>query len=168
MKRLKLETIIARLKRHRPLNALDLLLKCKLPLEFVGDGQFRNVFRISGTPYIVKVPKIAGGGQDVGHSRREINALKYLSKPKYVAIHPYLPTFHFSNRNTGIVLTDLCTWASYAKYYDTVKEIAEWSEDHGFYEADVDHDKFDNYGVLDGQLKILDLGCFVSGGGSNC
>lgn len=82
MKRLTLETIVKRLKRYRPLNAHDVLVDCKLPLEFI-------------------------------------------------------------------------------------KEIDEWCEDNGFIEADVDHRKMDNYGMLGKQLKILDLGCFVSGG-SNC
>lgn len=163
MKRLTLETIVKRLKRYRPLNAHDVLVDCKLPLEFINDGQFRNVFRISGTKYVIKVPKLGGAR----HSAREIAALRYLQRPEYFAIQPYLPEFHFSNRNTGLILTDLCTWASFAKNFDTIKEIDEWCEDNGFIEADVDHRKMDNYGMLGKQLKILDLGCFVSGG-SNC
>lgn len=163
MKRLTLEKIIKSLKYHRPLNAVDVLVDCKIPLEFLGDGQFRNVFRVTGTKFVIKVPKLGG----VRHSAREIVALKYLRKEKYYAIHPYLPEFHFSNRNTGIILTDLCTKASYAKNFGTMKEINEWSEDNDFYAADVDTDKSDNYGMLGKQLKILDLGCFVNGG-SDC
>lgn len=156
------------MKRQRPSTVEDLLIKCKFPLQLVNYGQFRRVYKILGTPYVVKVPKLAWSAADVKHSRLEINALKLLQKEKYFAIHPYLPTFHYTNRNTGVVLTDECTWASYVKNFDTVKEIHEWCEDNGFIEADVETDKFDNYGMLGKQLKILDLGCFVSGGGSNC
>lgn len=160
MKRLDLSTIIKRLKYHRPLNAVDVLVDCKLPLELLGEGQFRYVFRISGTKYVLKLPKLGG----IKHSAREIKALKLLTKDKFYAIHPYLPIFHFSNRNTGIILTDLATWDSYAKSHSTIKEIHEWCEDNGFIEADVSTDKHDNYGRVNGQLKILDLGCFVYGG----
>lgn len=163
MKRLKLEEIVKRLKIQRPSTVEDLLVKCKLPLQLIDYGQFRRVYKVLGTPYVVKVPKIAWSKTDIGHSRREISALKLLNKAKYAVIHPYLLTFYYTNRNTGVILTDECKWSSYAKNFDTMKEIGEWAEDTGFFDADVHTDKSDNYGMLNGQLKILDLGCFVNG-----
>ena len=160
MKRLTLEQIKKKLKYHRPAEITDLLIRCKLPLEFVGDGQFREVFRISGTPYAIKVPTHVGG---LYHSIQEVRASKMLRKEEFSAIHPYLLTIHYSNRNTGIILTDFCKWASYAKNYNTIKEIHEWTEDQGFPDADVDTDQTDNYGLLGNQLKILVLGCFAYG-----
>lgn len=138
-------------------------------------GQFRNVFRILGTPYVLKVPR-SSFKVDVDHSVIEINSLRLLRRKvyhpgtpflRYEPLRPFLPTFYYANRNTGVILTDLYSPVPYGggKFKNKIKEIHEWLEDNGFAEADLEIDKTDNYGQKNGKLVILDLGCFEAKGG---
>jgi hypothetical protein len=157
----------------------ELLVECKLPLKFIADGAFREAYKIVGTPYVIKIPS-SNRRVYIEHGQADINAYKLImDDPKMKSLRKYLPTMHYSQYELGIVLTEYVRPLS--KEYDSDRQ---WSY-RGKYRADIekasrlvskfskakggDHDldlsKMENFGTVDGKLKILDLGCFT---GESC
>jgi len=155
--KLELAEIVKRLKAHGPEHEIQLLELCKLPLQYLDCGQYRRVYKIVDTAYVIKVPIEYG----VEHSAAEIKALKRLQKTEIASV---LPTFHYSNRNTGIILTDFCKTGLLPQFKLNKRVIYEWAKENGYADSDTEPEKWDNYGTLNGKLKLLDLGCFTKGG----
>lgn len=151
----------------------DILVReCKFPLEFVADGAFRNVYRILGTPYVLKVPS-SSRSYVLDHAAQEVKAYQKIKRSKSLAaLRPYLPKFHLVNDALGIILTDYIRPVQkeygtyYGKYYNEIQKVSQVARSLSTaYDPDLGVDKADNWGVVGGKLKILDLGCFT---GASC
>lgn len=168
VRRPSLDEIIRRLKRFKPQNVNDLLCECRLPIQLLDWGCYRNCWEIVGTGLVIKL--VGGTAEDnrdkaLTHARIEIAAHRRIAKDKQFApIQHLLPIIHHYNRNAGLVLMDKykpCTkrWAK--KNLDELIEYHLWFKKR-FPQADLDPlVKYMNYGIgKDGKPVILDLGCF--------
>ncbi len=169
----KANEIAYKLKLEKPKTVEDLLIRCGLTLKFIGDGGFREVFKIVGTNLVVKVPLTAMDQAELGHNyghtpavhaRTEWNYCKKVMRvKKYEFFRPYMPTLHYLVPKTGVTLCDYYKPISYfgAKFNSEIDQIALSLAKIGVTDGDVGKTKKDNYGTdSDGKLKILDLGCF--------
>lgn len=160
--------IIKRLKRCRPQYLEELLVDCRLPITVLNWGAYRIVVQVIGTPYVIKLPlKSEKGYKCIEHCRVEINAYNKIMRAHDLRyLRKYLPTIHYSNRNTGLILMDYCkpanaTWGrTHAGFIQEVRWYVEDTLDYP--DSDL---KRQNWGHdARGKPKILDLGCFCSDG----
>jgi len=63
---------------------------------------FRQVFKISGCPLVVKFPLEGEIADGVQHSISEVNRIKRLSKIKEVL--PHLSKIHYHDRKNGVLI----------------------------------------------------------------
>lgn len=99
------EQIIRRLRYWRPRTLEQLLVRCRFPLQYVGGGAYRDVYRIVGTDYVVKIP-IETKSENVKHAHNEYNAWRRITrnKKKYSSLVPYIPEIAYHNRGYGTTL----------------------------------------------------------------
>jgi hypothetical protein len=161
------------LKKEKPESIYDLLLDCGLSLKFLGDGAFREVFKIVGTGLVVKVPRTDGELMEmsagyahtpVDHAHAEWDhRKKVMREKKYEFFRPYMPALHCLVPSTGVLLADYYRPLPYTrtKYDAEIDQIIGSLAAIGVNDGDVAKDKKDNYGIdRDGKLRIIDLGCF--------
>lgn len=169
----RLEHIKHVMKLEKPKTVEDLLIRCGLTLKFIGDGGFRVVFKISGTGLVVKVPMTEMDQAELGHNYAHTPIIhaktewsyrkKVMREKKYEFFRPYMPALHCLVPSTGVLLADYYRPLPYArtKYDAEIDQIIGSLAAIGVNDGDVAKDKKDNYGISsDGQLKIIDLGCF--------
>lgn len=168
IRRPSLDEIIRRLKRYKPKNIYDLLCECRLPMRLLDWGCYRNCWEIIGTGLVIK---LVGGEADEGrdksltHTRIEIAAYERIKEDRqFVRIRHLLPAIHYYNRKAGLVLMSKykpCTkrWAK--KNLKLMTNYQQWFLKK-FPQVDLEPlIKYANYGLgKDGNLVILDLGCF--------
>jgi hypothetical protein len=70
-----------------------------IKLRYIDEGVFRQVYKISGCPLVVKFPIDKDGIQ---HSISEVNRINRLSKIKELL--PHLPKVHFHDRVNGVLV----------------------------------------------------------------
>jgi hypothetical protein len=170
---MKADKIAKRLKLEKPKTVEDLLIRCGLTLKFLGDGGFREVFKIVGTSLVIKVPiqeeEMRMLGQQyshtpVVHAKTEWKyRKKVLREKKYEFFRPYMPALHCLIPATGITLSDYYKPLSHAsrRFDAEIDQIIGKLAGIGVMDGDVDKTKKDNYGIdRDGKLRIIDLGCF--------
>lgn len=85
------------------------LLDLGLPLQFVAEGQFREVYHIVGTSIVVKIPRVRGCShrthkKNVAHATTEYRAWRRIMSRGYTEIRPYMPEILYHNKATGLVL----------------------------------------------------------------
>lgn len=154
-----------------------LMVKCKLPLQFIGDGAFRETYRILGTPYVIKIPS-GSSGSYVQHARADLNAYDLIQGTRKMSkLRKYLPEIHYRNYAIGVIVTDYVrpltrtydshrAFTYYGPYREEILRVADLVTKHSKADdGDLDLQKMDNFGYVKGELKILDLGCFT---GESC
>lgn len=157
------EKIVSLIKRWKPLTVKDILEDCRLPLQYVGGGAFRDVYRIIGTPYVLKIPCEDGATElNLEHSRDEFTAWRRISRnKKFSQLHRFMPEIVYYNRTSGIIL--VCYYKSLSYSSETLKVARrtealvrqvlgrEWSDIH-----------YRNIGIdSNGRYVLLDLGKFT-------
>jgi hypothetical protein len=96
-----IRTVIARIIRNRPTNP-QAFREAGIKLRYLDEGVFRQVFKISGCPLVVKFPLEGEIVDGVQHSISEVNRVKRLSKIKEVL--PHLPKIHYHDRKNGVLI----------------------------------------------------------------
>lgn len=74
-------------------------------LRYIDEGAFRQVFKVSGCPLVVKFPLGDGSGSvsdGVQHSVSEVRRIKRLSGIKELT--PHLPKIHYFDRKNGVLV----------------------------------------------------------------
>lgn len=154
------------LSMKNPSTPHDALVKCGFSLKLVGEGCFRDTFRVLDTPLVIKFPCKEYGrrsyNKNLKHALQEYDAWKHIkeSTNELRLFRKYLPRVHYFNPVTGvIVMTEYNTKAAYkrtrmiaALRNRLYKSLNACSTD--LYEGNVGVDKR-------GNLKIIDLGLLV-------
>ena len=159
-------TVIKRIKKKQPLDALDLLDACGLPLQLTNWGQFRNVYDVLGTQLVIKVPiqesKASGTRINIQHAREEYAAWKKIksSRHEYRSLKPYLPDMIYFNSRSGIIVMPKygpVRWPRGRGRHRVIEELeSRFTSALQVTYADI---KEDNLGSdKDGNIKVLDLG----------
>lgn len=167
----KIKRLVNKLK-SRPIKRLADIRKLGIKAWKIdkGNGAYRVVYKVSGLPVVVKLP--ARFETDKEHSRQEYKMYKKLKK-NFKQIRKYLPVIYYCNEKTGMVVMRYYKLLKTPPYheYDN-KEHPAWQDKEARY-ALADHleklysgaSDVSNSGNVardtDGQLKVIDLGCFV-------
>jgi hypothetical protein len=108
---------LRKIRKHQPKTLLE-TSKLGLVLVHVGNGTFRESYRITGTPLLIKFPIVERFHDDVegawityrtddtdgkSHSRAEIRKIQKLSQFK--SIRPHLPPVYYFNSKDGVMVT---------------------------------------------------------------
>ena len=96
-----IRTVIARIIRNRPTSP-QAFRDSGIKLRYLDEGVFRQVFKISGCPLVVKFPLEGEIADGVQHSASEVNRVKRLSKIKELV--PHLPKIHYHDRKNGVLI----------------------------------------------------------------
>jgi hypothetical protein len=88
-----------------------------LHLEKIGEGIFRNVYRVGDYPIVVKIPKIHihvneawnDPTNPLGHAQKEINWLTQIEKDSdhFAHLRRYVPEVYYWNAQAGVICTKL-------------------------------------------------------------
>lgn len=142
-------------------------MKCGLPLEWLGDGGYREVYRIVGTPYVIKFPLTEWTGLSSKvdwlkrhriHSQYEMNALMRMrTRRRWQFIRPYLPETLWMDWETGVVVMRYYTSVpSTPSQRKDVRELNDLVKNFAKGNTDI---KCKNCGFDEnGRLKLIDLG----------
>jgi hypothetical protein len=94
--------VISRIQKARPTSPIA-FKDAGIKLRYIDEGVFRQVYKISGCPLVVKFPLNDGSVVDgVQHSISEVNRIKRLSKIKELL--PHLPKIHYFDRKNGVLV----------------------------------------------------------------
>ena len=159
-----LRQIKNRLWKYKPTNETDLLVDCDLTLSHLGQGAFRNTYRVVGTPYVIKVPmgtETQGPlASNIEHSRQEHSAYYHLRYDKrFASIQTFLLEIHFCSHSTGMMLMDY--YADHNLRYNSLVLKTIENQVYNLLGESCDlHSS--NFGIRkDGSLVFIDLGCFI-------
>src|ERR1700722_6019834 len=99
---LPVRTVISHIVKARPTSPTA-FKSIGIKLRYLDEGVFREVYKISGCPLVVKFPLEDGGIADgVQHSISEVNRIKRLSKIKELV--PHLPKILYHDRKNGVLV----------------------------------------------------------------
>lgn len=158
--------IVEKIKSTQPHDPIAVMQSCRLPLEFIGDGAYRTVYRVVGTNVIIKFAGTTISGLDDGkrHGAQEYATITNIRKSnlkRHKELKKHLPVIYHFEPSTGVTV---------GRYYKLLPESA------GIDRAALAK-KFTNalkicFGDIDntgnvgkdgrGTLKILDAGCIIA------
>jgi len=99
----QVKAVIDRFVKEKPKNRSD-LEKMGLKLGLIGNGLYREVYRINGLPLVVKLSKNAGSSPR-DHARAEYRAVRRIQRfKKYAQLRKYMPEIHYFDSKTGVML----------------------------------------------------------------
>jgi hypothetical protein len=99
---LPVRTVISRIVKARPTSPTA-FKSIGVKLRYLDAGVFREVYKISGCPLVVKFPLDDDGIADgIQHSISEVNRINRLSKIKELV--PHLPKILYHDRKNGILV----------------------------------------------------------------
>lgn len=181
---LNIDEVVKRLKTHKPTNLEEVMQDCKLPLKYVSNGAYRQVYQIVGTRSVIKIPRNPVKTEeiyndkthkwktkyetsyDVTHANQEFQALQRMKRCKIrmAFLQPHLPEFYHFNQMTGISLVKKYNKVKYNTHIKTIDKIREGVA-RVFKIDNWDTDLHENnFGLdKDGTLKLIDLGCIYGG-----
>lgn len=160
--KLTVDEAIRRIKRKRPKNELDIIIRCGLPLRYLSYGKFRIVFEIVGVPLVVKFPLHNRKKKaNLHHTDAEISNLRKVRRSyrRYDFLQSLVPKVHHYDKASGLVVMD-----KYRKPRNQdhipMRRIRDRLESTDKTCGDL---FTQNFGVdKDGNLKILDLGYLLT------
>ena len=99
---LPVRTVLSRITKSRPTTPVE-FRAIGIKLRFIDAGVFREVYKISGAPLVVKFPIDEDGRADgIQHSISEVSRIKRLASIKELT--PHLPKVHYHDRKNGIMV----------------------------------------------------------------
>jgi hypothetical protein len=156
-----LKKIISRMKQYRPISADEFEQMIGARLDCIGEGCFREVFRIEGINAVIKFPmQAADGNWSTTHSRREIRRIKQIMcSKKYRHVKRYVPRMHHYDYINGILIMQLLYLVGEVPK-ESVKPIQHMLKDtfpciNNMPDAESTNLGYDGRG----QIKVLDWGC---------
>lgn len=155
--------ILKTIRRRRPVHALAFEEILGLDLIHIGEGSFREVYNISGTRLVVKVP-LNSAAMDfqtsITHSRREIRRIRQVLRRKNLThIRRYVPKVYYADYKNGIIVMEMLhRLGKVPRAAEDV--IAHLLEDTFSCINNCSDASYDNLGYNGrGQIKVLDWGC---------
>jgi hypothetical protein len=151
--------VVENIASVRPKTPVDILVGCRYPLKYIGDGAYRTVYQVIGTNIIVKFSQSFEWCRD--HALKEYETVTKLRDSKlkrHIAIKEHLPELYHYNHATGVTV---------GRYYKLLPEDA-WAERSAVSSKILkacktgfgDLENSGNIGKDEkGVLKILDAGC---------
>jgi len=165
-KRKSVEELHQLLIENEPLS-LNKLKDLRLKPKHIASGAYRNIYRLKGTEFIVKIPK---GTDGLAHSLVEIKTIRQILrfKRKYKLLQEYIPFVLYDDLQTGIIVMEyykaLEDYDEYGRIADAIQllvrnliyslwppSITRWSID--IHEGNIGLTK-------EGGFKIIDFGYF--------
>jgi hypothetical protein len=101
---LPVRTVLARITKNRPSTPSE-FRDAGIKLRYIDMGVFRQVYKISGCPLVVKFPLGDGSGSvsdGIQHSISEVGRIKRLIGIKELT--PHLPKIHYFDRKNGVLV----------------------------------------------------------------
>lgn len=150
--------ILKTIRRRKPTTVdefEDVLGLDLLPLD---SGAFREVYNISGTRLVVKIP-IKGDG-NVTHSRREIRRIRQVLRRKNLTyVRRYVPKVYYVDYKNGILIVEQLQ--KIGKITRATEDVICHLLEDTFPCINNDSDADSKNLGLDGrgQIKVLDWGC---------
>lgn len=155
----KIKEVIKQFEETKPRDYKE-AVKMKLSLRFLGDGCYRNTYRIGKLPLVIKFPKHCAGKN---HSTAEYKAIKSIKRfKKFEKLKQFMPIIYYFDAKTGIMIMHHYKSISQTVQYAMgliMEELVEiiWPYSSG-YECDV-HGS--NMGLDESNKPVLtDLGYF--------
>lgn len=147
--------VVQKFRSQNPAHEKD-VRKMGLTLIHLGDGLYRNGYRINGTELVVKIPKNLDDSEHVDHGTQEAKMWNHLLRSELAAV---VPPLRYHNE-MGVILTDVITLQ-----VDTDKEtqgkIHDWKNEIPFPKNILVMDLHGhNIGVYNQRFVISDLGLF--------
>ncbi len=101
----RVQTITKQFEAMIPRNLLD-VQSMGLKLKKIGDGVYRQVYKIEGVPLVVKIP--GGDAFPVGcrrHARSEYRTVKRIHRyKKFAQLRKYMPRIYYFDNKSGLML----------------------------------------------------------------
>lgn len=149
---------------NNPRNLKD-LKKLGIKAKALESGAYRYACKVVGLPLVLKIPLSNPAARR--HSEEEIKAVKKINRlKKYRKLRKYMPDIYFYNPRTGIIGMQYYNTKSNpyknrmaSLLTDLIEEI--WP---GVDEFSVDIHRSNIAFDADGNIKIIDLGCFTERG----
>lgn len=155
--------IIDKIKRRRPITKFDFEEMLGIDLIGLDHGCFREVYHISGTRLVVKIPMEGDCNStrrcNISHARREIRRIRQALRIKSLRhIRRYVPKIYHMDYESGVIVMDRLHMMTVPKESEDV--IAHMFEDtFRCIGNDSDLSK-QNLGYDGrGQIKVIDWGC---------
>lgn len=102
--RLTIPTVTRRLKACGPENESQVLRECRIPLEYIDEGEYRAVFTIPGLPLVLKVPRI-DSRDCFDHARHEWGIWNDIMTTRELKhLRRYMPKVYYFGWDTGVTL----------------------------------------------------------------
>lgn len=155
-----LHQITSSIRHSRPKDVGDLLIKCDLPLLYLGSGSYRDVYEVVDSGYVVKMPTKA---DYIQHAVNEYIVWRKIvrSRRKYKELHPFMPNINYFTSLTGVTVMPKYQTTYSTKGTQRERERVCDLACRLFEATDTDLHSA-NYALDDsGQLKIIDLGYFL-------
>ena len=158
--------ILKTIRRHKPTSVEEFEDELGLDLIAMDNGSFREVYNISGTRLVVKIPMeidLDGCGvhaMAAAHSRREIRRIRQVLRRKNLThIRRYVPKVYYADYKSGVIVMEMLRDIGKV---DRAAEniIAHMLEDTFPCVNNCSDAKSTNLGInTRGQIKVLDWGC---------
>lgn len=88
------------IRAHNPVTK-EAFTKIGLPLYYLDEGAYREVYGIRGVDLVVKIP-IKGSAESIHHSAMEVSRIKRLHVLK--ELRPHLPAIYHYDKKSGIIV----------------------------------------------------------------
>lgn len=166
MPALTIREVVRRMKKYKPTDFAACKTLCNLPLERVGEGVSRTVYRVGKLPIVIK---INNERSQYGQAWREHKAHQRIIRTKrFARLRPLMPVVYYFSRKTGNSVMRYYEVAETGeaiankarrRIYNAIRNIAnQHPYKASLYASDVHSG---NIGITKkGRVKIVDLGFF--------
>lgn len=162
-----IEEIVHLLHWHKPERLKDIkALGIKLYEISRGEGAFRRVFKVSGAPIVIKIPR--NKGDDLAHARAEAKTARRIRRyNKYKILRPYLPEIFYFDHDTGIMAMRFYSKVPWNRMNQAGSNAIEdlidivWNDTwEGYTDVGPRNIGLQDIGGRE-QFVVIDLGCFM-------
>jgi hypothetical protein len=165
------ERALTEIRFFHPKTERDLLVKCGFGLKALGEGAYRDAYQIIGTDLVIKLPirhrkSKARIEYSIEHSRLEVSAIDKVSKSKakrWQMFKHLMPEILYFNHTYGVTVMPKYRRVGHPKHTDAIVKLDKLV---GHYHDLEDCDVYNTGNWAedkDGNLKLIDLGCFLEG-----
>ena len=162
------EEVVKLFKKHNPATPEEARKLTGLKLKYLGEGCFRDAYRIKGTDLVVKFP-LWGEYEGIDHSCSEIDTVKKVKRmAKYKPLRMFLPEFYYTDYGTGVIIMEYCKKLGYGreKIADLIDSFVSSILGCDRYGSDMHYNNIgvkvteDEWGCKTTEYKIIDFGIF--------
>jgi len=165
------ESALEAIRYHHPKTERQLMVQCGFSLRPVGGGAYRDAYQIIGTDLIIKLPRCEGQSIErieysIEHSWLEVDAIRKVMKSKakrWQMFKPLMPEILYFNHTYGTIVMPKYKRVGHKRHSDTIRKLEYLvNRYHGVEDSDL-HNAGNWAEDKDGNLKLIDMGCFLEG-----